>query len=339
MPPLSPLVAVMAAASASASFTATPAAMSLRGRACISEAPVKGALERQISSAEAALQRRGAVLDHAHGNRAAADGNRPRQIRVQMASSDQWMEKGAARERRISYLKNKGDLNASESGELDGLISRGLQFEEQYNTRTFSAEHVAFKASHNAALAALAAHCSGEQRGHDGRDDGGSHGCNLFYLDGPDAGTTHALFGRGIQPSRCYVANRHASSCEALVLAGLPRTNVAHEWAEEALRRPVPEQRRAPDDAGGPFGGVDFGCFYFDGCSGHPPIVVEMAAAALGARRGGRPRAPVALGYTLCGGGRDIVERELFVTRAVVRLAKAAGSAAPAPSPSPSPWL
>jgi len=253
-----------------------------------------------------------------------------------MASSDQWMEKGAARERRISYLKNKGDLNASESGELDGLISRGLQFEEQYNTRTFSAEHVAFKASHNAALAALAAHCSqaerprdhprqGEQRGHHGRDDGGSHGCNLFYLDGPDAGTTHALFGRGIQPSRCYVANRHASSCEALVLAGLPRANVAHEWAEEALRRPVPEQRRAPDDAGGPFGGVDFGCFYFDGCSGHPPIVVEMATAALGARRGGRPRAPVALGYTLCGGGRDIVERELFVTRAVVRLAKAAG--------------
>ena len=195
-----------------------------------------------------------------------------------------------------------------------------------------SAEHVAFKASHNAALAALAAHCSqaersrgGEQRGHAGCDDGGSHGCNLFYLDGPDAGTTHALFGRGIQPSRCYVANRHASSCEALVLAGLPRTNVAHEWAEEALRRPVPEQRRAPDDAGGPFGGVDFGCFYFDGCSGHPPIVVEMAAAALGARRVGRPRAPVALGYTLCGGGRDIVERELFVTREVVRLAKAAG--------------
>ena len=331
MPPLTRLImAVIAAASASASFTATPAAMSLRGRACIhtntpSEAPVKGALERQI-------QRRGAVLDHAHGNRAAADGNRPRQTRVQMASSDQWMEKGAARERRISYLKNKGDLNASESGELDGLISRGLQFEEQYNTRTFSAEHVAFKASHNAALAALAAHCSqaersrgGEQRGHAGCDDGGSHGCNLFYLDGPDAGTTHALFGRGIQPSRCYVANRHASSCEALVLAGLPRANVAHEWAEEALRRPVPEQRRAPDDAGGPFGGVDFGCFYFDGCSGHPPIVVEMAAAALGARRGGRPRAPVALGYTLCGGGRDIVERELFVTRAVVRLAKAAG--------------
>ena len=122
MRPLTQLMAVIAAASASASFTATPAAMSLRGRARIhtnrlSEAPDKGALERQI-------QRRGAVLDHADRKRTAADGNRPRQTRVQMVSSDQWMEKGAARERRISYLKNRGDLNASESGELDGLISR-----------------------------------------------------------------------------------------------------------------------------------------------------------------------------------------------------------------------
>ena len=52
-----------------------------------------------------------------------------------------------------------------------------------------------------------------------------------------------------------------------------------------------------------------------------------MAAAALGARRDARPTAPVALGYTLCGGGRDIVDRELFITRAVVDLAKAAGFA------------
>ena len=47
--------------------------------------------------------------------------------------------------------------------------------------------------------------------------------------------------------------------------------------------------------------------------------------AALGARRDTRPSAPVALAYTLVGGGRNIVDRELFVTRAVVRLATAAG--------------
>jgi len=238
-----------------------------------------------------------------------------------METKNQWMEKGARREERISYLKTKGELSASESGELNGLISRGLQFEEQYNTLAFSQEHTTFKASHNAALAALAAHCSQARGG----EPSGQGGCKLFYLDGPDAGTTQALLSQGIQPSRCYVANRHASSCAALVGAGLPACNVAHDWAEEALRRPLPEQRRTPNDAGGLFGGVDFGCFYFDGCGGYAPIVVEMVAAALSARRDSRPRAPVAVGYTLCGGGRDIVDRELFVTRSVVGLAKAAG--------------
>ena len=113
----------------------------------------------------------------------------------------------------------------------------------------------------------------------------------------------------------------------ALVDAGLPAANVCHGWADEALRRPTPEQRRTAADRGGPFGAIDFGCFYFDGCGGHAPIVVDMAAAALGARRNAHPTAPVALGYTLVGGGRDIVDRELFVSRAVVGLAKAAGFA------------
>lgn len=204
------------------------------------------------------------------------------------------------------------------------LCGSGLQFEEQYNTLTFSEEHTSFKASHNAALTALAAYCS---QGRDGQSLETNGACNLFYLDGPDAGTTQALLEHGIQPSRCYVANRHASSCDALVGAGLPEANVCHEWADEALRRPLPEQRRTPSDVGGAFGGIDFGCFYFDGCGGYAPIVVEMAAAALGAlrREASPPRAPVALGYTLVGGGRDIVDRELFVTREVVSLARAAG--------------
>ena len=41
-----------------------------------------------------------------------------------METKNQWMEKGARREERISYLKTKGELSASESGELNGLISR-----------------------------------------------------------------------------------------------------------------------------------------------------------------------------------------------------------------------
>ena len=41
-----------------------------------------------------------------------------------METKNQWMERGASREERISYLKTKGELSASESGELNGLISR-----------------------------------------------------------------------------------------------------------------------------------------------------------------------------------------------------------------------
>jgi hypothetical protein len=92
MQPSSRLVAVIAAASASASFTATPATSLRRSRA------------RIHSNTPSEVQ--------------------PRQTQVQMESKNQWMEKGARREERISYLKTKGHLSASESGELNGLISR-----------------------------------------------------------------------------------------------------------------------------------------------------------------------------------------------------------------------
>ena len=86
MQPSSRLVAVIAAASASASFTATPATSLRRSRA------------RIHSNTPSEVQ--------------------PRQTQVQMESKNQWMEKGARREERISYLKTKGHLSASESGEL-----------------------------------------------------------------------------------------------------------------------------------------------------------------------------------------------------------------------------
>ena len=46
------------------------------------------------------------------------------QSEIMMAANAKWMEQGARREERISYLKAKGDLGASESAELNGLISR-----------------------------------------------------------------------------------------------------------------------------------------------------------------------------------------------------------------------
>ena len=94
------LVAVIAAASASAfTFSATPATSLRRGRACI-----------HTNTPSEVRQPRNHV--------------QPRQTRVQMETKNQWMEKGARREERISYLKTKGELSASESGELNGLISR-----------------------------------------------------------------------------------------------------------------------------------------------------------------------------------------------------------------------
>ena len=94
------LVAVIAAASVSAfTFTATPATSLRCSRARIhSDTPSEARQPRNH------VQRR--------------------QTPVQMGERVKWMEQGARREERISILKTKGDLSASESGELNGLISR-----------------------------------------------------------------------------------------------------------------------------------------------------------------------------------------------------------------------
>ena len=94
------LVAVIAAASASAfTFTAPPATSLRCSRARIhSDTPSEARQPRNH------VQRR--------------------QTPVQMGERVKWMEQGARREERISILKTKGDLSPSESGELNGLISR-----------------------------------------------------------------------------------------------------------------------------------------------------------------------------------------------------------------------
>lgn len=92
-------------------------------------------------------------------------------------------------------------------------------------------------------------------------------------------------------------------------------------------------------------GAVTFAAYYFDGCGGHAPVVSNMITAALEARsrygnelvdaavpdadRGNAPRrrppSPVAVGFSLVGGGRDVVDKEVEVCRAVVECAKALG--------------
>jgi hypothetical protein len=133
----------------------------------------------------------------------------------------------------------------------------------------------------------------------------------------------------------------------------LPPENLIHASAAEAL---MPPNGRSPDDrddatavvvvdvdgstsaAAPSFSDVDFAAYYFDGCGGFPPHVVEMMSAALvrpaegglGRRRGGVARVyrgsrTTAVGYSLMGGNRNVVGKELDVCRALTSIARANG--------------
>lgn len=168
---------------------------------------------------------------------------------------------------------------------------------EQYDPDSFSESHKAFKEKHNQVFAALCRYC----------------GCdtfkNIFFLDGQDAGTASALAAAKIPLECCYVANRHESTVEALKEWGLPF--IAHESAQQALSED------------GMFHNVPFGAYYFDGCGGHAPIIVDMVEAAFSQTRRCDP--PIAIGISIVGGNRDSVDKELTIARALVRLAKARG--------------
>lgn len=354
----------------------------------------------------------------------------------QSGRAEKWLEQAARREERISTLQSLHrlqQLTKNEAAELAGLLEKGRRFEEQYNRLAFTPEHIQFKERHNAVFAALTHYCSSSSSARSTDEAGGGGGSggvddsfflthdqnnlaqssasspsyqnpvNVFYLDGPDAGTTLALRAAGVSPSRCFVANRHEASCQELVNTGpLPKSNVVHASAAEALQWPlwrrkdsflvvdgdgganganqaVPRQQQEHDDDddggvsddeasednrgdnGGRFGGIEFGCFYFDGCGGFPPKLVEMVAAALGGGHSSRgncrsaalsgssgsfsdsrkrnpanhsaykkrpPHHPLAIGFSLVGSSKnDVVDKELAVVQAVVKLAKEAGFA------------
>jgi len=287
--------------------------------------------------------------------------------------ASKWLLLSARREERIEALTGEGPLTEGEQAELAGLRDRSARFEEQYNDLTFSPEHVKFKDSHNLIFLALVKYCSRRASSSSSLPSP----VNAFYLDGPTAGTTLVLRAGGVDLSHCFVANRHAKTCQALVGAGLPAANVAHAWAAEALRRhsSLPDghglgtslsvtnraqdagtqsndRNTSSDGSVGSLSDIEFGAFYFDGCGGHAPVVADMVAAALSGRSssgkgatgkegkndlglgsGGTirqfspPSSPVAVGFSLVGGNRDVADKELAVVRRVVELAKEAGFA------------
>ncbi|KAL7548922.1 hypothetical protein ACHAWF_012185 [Thalassiosira exigua] len=254
-------------------------------------------------------------------------------------------EKHARIEDRISHLESLAcGATDAQRKELDGLLRRRDSFEEQYDPTAFTEEHAEFKRIHNSAFVALARFCQRDRAenvdGDGSADGGGSYGDgggaavedpNVFYLDGPDGATSIALENDGFEPSCCYVANRHLQTCE-LLRGRLPEENVAHCTAAEALTpRPDAIARgeahidRSPENDS--FAAVDFSAYYFDGCGGYVPHVVGMMSAALirGASLPYADQKTTAVGFSLMGGNRDVVQKEMEVCQALAMIARTRG--------------
>jgi hypothetical protein len=267
--------------------------------------------------------------------------------------AQQRLRRSVSRENRISVLEqqqqkaaNAQGLTNAESAELAGLLTKRASFEEQYDPNSFTEEHKAFKASHNAAFVALARYCEQERKMN--MATSASEGAmNLFFLDGPDGATSSALIlGGGFEPTQCYSANRHLSTCDALCTSGggiLPPENVAHASAVEALTTAAAlsmEENGVVENIStnttistntnhhhhgvGAFGKVDFAGFYFDGCGSFAPHVVQMIEAAL-LRDDVIPSPPLVIGFSLVGGNRDVVDKEVVVVQNLSMLARRLG--------------
>jgi len=210
------------------------------------------------------------------------------------------------REDRIVVLEELGtDRTSSQNLEYQSLLVQQGNFEEQYDATAFDDLHVAFKLQHNEAFGSLARYCC------DGMTPMNSP--KVFFLDGPDGATTASLLESGIRVEDCYVANRHSSTCKTLE-SNYPNLNVLHTSAAKAF----------DDSTKNSFARVDFSAYYFDGCGGHVPHVVEMITAALTITAPWKKESNrIAVGFSLLGDTRNMVEKDLAITRAVAQLARA----------------
>ena len=104
-------------------------------------------------------------------------------------------------------------------------------FEERYDPKSFAMGHDKFNRLHNEAFVALARYCQRERCNanwgagnniddddeNSNKADDGIGDRDVFYHDGPDASTSSLLIDvHGFDPRLCYVANRHASTCDVL---------------------------------------------------------------------------------------------------------------------------
>ena len=223
--------------------------------------------------------------------------------------------------------------------------------EEQYDEATFTEEHKAFKESHNDAFVALSLYCQRERQKL--LENNVPAEVKLFFLDGPEGGTARALIDRGgFSADQCYVANRHRSTCQSLRISCggiLPEANVVHATAAEALSSGLVAEASDGDLEGdcsimdeeggrhdvGSFGNIEFAAYYFDGCGGFAPHLSNMMVAALlrdddqqkdGALSSSARPPPIAIGFSIVGGNRDVVDKEVAVCQRLSILARRRGA-------------
>ena len=262
-------------------------------------------------------------------------------------------------------------MTKAEYAELNGLLKVRGVFEEQYDPNKFTKEHVEFKDMHNDAFIQLARYCERErnkirinrnnnieQLQQQQSSSSSSQSpqlpitttTNLFFLDGPDGGTTSALVKRGkFNSNQCYVANRHAASCDLLRKSGgglLPDEHVVHATSSEALTSQGTATATTTTDS---FAHIDFTAYYFDGCGGYVPHVIDMLSSALLSQHQQEEKddnndhdnndhnysknthimntttGPIAVGYSLLGGSKNVIEKELTISRALTIIARKRG--------------
>ena len=287
-----------------------------------SRSTLQAGRERRISSSPSPLssnhkEEQQLLVDHEEEAR-----------RKRLDQMDRRIQQLARRDERITILEAKlnsetsnESLTDAEQAELEGLRRVQDNFEEQYDPQDFSKEHIEFKALHNQVFCNLVRWC--EQSPASSHSD-----TNVFFLDGPDGGTASHLIQKGDFDARqCYVANRHESTCKALVDSSgglLPNENVVHATCSEALSK-----------GGGAFSEIDFTGYYFDGCGGYAPHIVNMMSSALLVLKGDdrkekartKPlrKRPIVVGYSLLGGTKNLVEKELEISRAMTIIARSRG--------------
>lgn len=344
-------------------------------------------LEEQVEDVDTAIN----TLKTKQEDLLLSNEEKARQKRI--GQMNQRLRKAASREDRISYLEIKSKstsktiesnspilITENERKELNGLYNSRESYEEQYNPEQFNQHHMEFKDMHNDAFIALTIYCENERRrtrksrstsrctnrlinnSDDNDDDDDDTNTAMFYLDGPDGGTTKRILkhDHNIDSSQCYVANRHESSCIALREI-LPNENVVHATCSEALtKKSLAKTIKKAVKAGsaittyinagndtetdeqqqqqGSFAHIDFCSYYFDGCGGYVPHIINMISSALlqaentdtetdtdidtktsstkNTKKASR-QGPIVIGYSLLGGNKNVIGKELAVNRAI----------------------